>query len=381
MVNHIMQQAGRKPGMVCTDGVFVDGQEIDKGDKCADAGHLKVLTNTDVDIAVLETHHAGIMFRGFCFDWCDIAVCLNVTEDHLGVNNVSTVEQMAEVKRALPERARHAAILYADDEHCLAMADKVDPEKLCLVSMKLPAGHQEEVAGSRRACFCVLEQIDGTDWMVIHDEGERCPVMPVNAIPATFNGSAGFNVSNAMHAMLASYLAGAGMEAIRSAMGCFECGYANTPGRLNVFDDLPFRIVMDFAHNADGMRLLCEFTDQQTPVGRKLIAFSGTVDRLDDSIRNMGRSVAGHFDFYICKEYVHHIQKNPRKVAHLLKQGLMQGGVAEEQLVVMGNGKEVMFEIFDMCGPGDLLVMLLGHVEKHQLPGYIEEYAGKPLRS
>lgn len=137
---------------------------------------------------------------------------------------------------------------------------------------------------------------------------------------------------------------------------------------------------MDFAHNPHGMEKLCEFTDRQDVPGRKLVAFSGSVDRADETIRKMGRAVAGHFDFYFCKEYVYRKGKAPRKTAHLVQQGLLQAGVAEQQTVVMGKGKDVIFEIFGACQPGDLLVMLLGHVEKHQLPGYIEEYAGRLAR-
>ncbi|MCW8926453.1 MAG: Mur ligase family protein, partial [Xanthomonadales bacterium] len=379
MLSHIMQHAGRKPGMVCTDGIYVNGQEVEKGDYCSDTGHLKILTDRKAEIAVLETHHAGIMFRGFCFDWCEIAVCLNVTEDHLGVARVESVEQMAAVKQSLIERARNAAVLNADDQHCRAMLDAVAAEKICLVSMESSLVDLQKMAGT--ACYCILEQIDGAQWLVIHDDGQRLPVMPVAQIPATFDGTARFNTSNAMHAVVAAYLAGVEEDMIRTAMATFKNSYQGTPGRLNVFDDLPFRIVMDFAHNPDGMEKLCEFTDQQVVPGRKLVAFSGTVDRADETIRKMGRVVAGHFDFYFCKEYVYSQGKAPRTTAHLLHQGLLQAGVAAEKTAVMGSGRDVIFKIFDACKPGDLLVMLLGHVEKHQLPGYIEEYAGQLARS
>lgn len=106
---------------------------------------------------MLETHHAGILSRGFAFDWCDIAVCLNVTEDHLGTANVDTVAQMAEVKQALPERARHAVVLNADDRYCLAMCESMTAEKICLVSMQSSVDDLRVLVDKDTACFCVLE--------------------------------------------------------------------------------------------------------------------------------------------------------------------------------------------------------------------------------
>jgi cyanophycin synthetase len=375
MISHIMALSGHKPGLVCTDGIYLDGKLLESGDKSTRAGHLKVLTSKAVDVAVLETHHSGILTHGFAFRWCDIAVCLNVTEDHLGQINIDTVEQMAIVKQALLERARHAAVLNADDRFCLAMLEAVTAEKICLVSML--SSHEELSAhvGKRLVCYCVLELLDGEEWLLIHDCGLRLPVMASSSIPATFDGTARFNVSNAMHAIAASYLFGTDVEVIKSAMCVFKSGYETTPGRMNVFDDLPFRIIMDFSHNPDGMRNVSDFIDRQIVPGRKLIAFAGGTDRSAELLRGIGRSLAGHFDFYFCKEYVTREGRDPRKVSHFLQQGLIEAGVAEQQTVLVTNGKEVIFEIFDACKAGDLLVMLMGHVEIHHLPAYIREYA------
>ena len=375
MIGHIMSYTGRKTGMVCTDGVFLNGEILTRGDQSARIGHFKVLTSKEVDFAVLETHHKGILHDGFAFNSCDIAICLNVTEDHLGEGNIETVAQMAEIKSALPERARQAVVLNADDMHCIDMLEKVTAKKVWLVSMELGRNQLYERYGEKLTGCCVLETIDGAQHLVIHDGELRAPVIAVDSIPACFGGTAHFNVSNAMHAVSASYLSGVDAETIQTAMSNFTASWESTPGRLNVFDDLPFRIIMDFAHNPDGMLKICEFVDRQEVAGRKLVAFAGSINRTDEVIRQMGRSIAGHFDIYFCKEHIRADRTQPRTVAHLLKQGLIEAGVAENQIVVRKYGKEVIFEIFDACRPGDLLIMLMGHVEKHHLPGYIREYA------
>ena len=377
MINHISIQAGIATGMVCTDGVFLNDREISGGDQGTVGGHLKVLTNKAANLAVLETHHLGILRNGFAFRWCDIAVCLNVTEDHLGKHGIETVEQMAKVKQALPERARQAVVLNADDKYCLAMIESAHASLTCLVSMDSSITQLRAMVGDRQSCFCVLESVEDGEWLVIYKGDRRLPVMDAASIPATFDGTARFNISNAMHAVISAYVFGTGIETIRIAMSSFDANYETTPGRLNIFDDLPFRIIMDFAHNPDGMKEFCNFIDHQDTAGRKLVAFAAPSSRTDETIKNVARSLAGHFDFYFCKEYAPRANRKRRKVAHILEQELLESGIAKEQVVVVNYGKEVIFEIFDACEPGDLLVMLLGHVEKHQLGGYIIEYAEK----
>jgi len=376
MVSHIVSTAGYKSGMVCTDGVFLNGQMLDEGDFGARVGHLKVLTSKKVDFAVLETHHRGIVHDGFAFPWCDVAVCLNVTDDHLGQLGIDTVEQMAKIKSALPERGKQAVVLNADDQHCLAMLEKVTARQKCLISMESSRDQLFERHGNAMTCCCVLEVIKQQQFMVIYDKERRLPVMAVVAIPATFGGTALFMVSNAMHAVAASYLSGVGVETINAAMSGFTASYETTPGRLNVFDELPFRIIMDFAHNPDAVRRICEFIDRQEVPGRKLVAFAGDINRTDDTIRRVGKLMAGHFDFYFCKEYWRKDGTQPRWVAHILQQGLIEAGVAESQIALTTYGQDVIFEIFDACKPGDLLLILLGHREKHLLSGYIRNYAG-----
>jgi UDP-N-acetylmuramyl tripeptide synthase len=377
MISRILTTAGRKPGMVCSNGVYLNNQEILKGDQGTVGGHLEILNNKDAKTAVLETHHNGILKNGFAFSWCDVAVCLNVTEDHIGHENIDTVEQMAEVKRALIERARHAVVLNADNAHCLDMIEFANAELICMVSMQRTAGELLLQLGNRSGLLCVLELIDNEQWLVIHDGSCRIPVMSVASIPMTFNGVAVFNTSNAMHAILAAYLLDIRMDVITKAMGAFNAGYENTPGRMNIFDDLPFRVIMDFAHNPDGMHNLNKFVDAQAVTGRKILAFAGPADRTDEALKKLGRTVAGHYNFYFCKEYVPRFKGTPRKTNHILQQGLLESGVNKELTATVVHGKQVIFEIFDSCAPGDLLVILVGQIEQNHLPGYVTEYAKK----
>jgi len=201
--------------------------------------------------------------------------------------------------------------------------------------------------------------------------------MPVADIPATFKGTARFNVSNAMHAIAASYLAGFPVSTIRAALNIFSAEKEFTPGRMNVINDLSFQIIIDFAHNPDGMTKVSEFIDLQSVTGRKVLAFAGASKRNDATNTKMAEAVAGHYDFYFCKDYEPIDPPKSRYVASFMQQVLIKEGVPAEQTAVLTFGRDAIYDILDACKPGDLLLMLLGHVEMKTVPGYIKEYAAR----
>jgi len=215
---------------------------------------------------------------------------------------IESVEEMAVIKRSLLERASSGAVLFADDTHCMAMPEYMKADKICLVSLQSPVGQLSEPARQKLTCFCVLEDIEDKQWIVLYDKQHRLPVLPVFDIPATFDGIARFNVSNAMHAIAASYLAGTNIENIAHAMSHFRTEPDSTPGRLNIFDDLPFRVIVDYAHNADGFRKLSEFIDTQPVSGRKILMLRVDSEHRDVDLKVMMSELAGHFDHYICSD-------------------------------------------------------------------------------
>ena len=378
MINHVLMNAGRKPGMVCTDGVFLNGRQVDSGDLSGFTGHLQVLTSKSVDVAVLETHHRGIIHHGFAFEWCDIAVCLNVTEDHLGMDNIESVEQMAAVKQALLERARKAVVVNADDPYCLAMIDSVTAEKICLVSMNLGWEALSARVGNRLSCFCVLESVSGEEWLVIHDQGHRLPVMAADQIPATFDGLARFNVSNAMHAVAASYLAGIDLETVKAAMQIFSMSFENTPGRLNFFDGHPFRVIMDFAHNADGVSKLSAFVDQLKISGRKLLMFQVRGDIEDEYIKRVAAAAARHFDHYVCRTHPVYTGPDEQKVLVLVKGALLEAGVDEHRITTTTDPAFAVETMLQMGKKGDLLVFATGSGQRVDTWNQIISFGSEP---
>ena len=359
MIARIMQQAGHCTGMHCSDGVYV-GEEFKGGNSEWGAGsHFHILSSPEVDFAVFEEWFGRICRAGFAYSHSDVSVCLNVTDDHLGRIGVHTLEQMAGVKEAVVARAREGVVLNAEDPHCLAMAPRMTARNICLVSSVRTNVPPALEHSSQKLYQCVIEPIENEDWIVLHGGGRRQPIIAVNDIPATFDGAASFNTSNAMHAAAACYLAGASAEVIRQALQSFSMDFRSTPGRLNVFEGLPYRVVLDYAHNPDGFRRFAEFVDRQECSGRKIVMAGVPGDRRDEEFWSGAKALAGHYDHYVCRNF-HNTRGRPQtEIPELLKAGLLAEGVPEDIITIVPDASKAIDYCLDMAAAGDLIVLCI----------------------
>jgi cyanophycin synthetase len=378
MIAHIMQGTGLVTGLQCTDGRYINGRLVHAGDDSALTGHFCFYEDQTAQLAVLESHHVGLATTGFAFNWCDVAVCTNVSDDHMNELGVETVSDMAVLKRSLIERARGTAVLNADDPHCLAMIPIVTAQRTCLTSIhKTPDELAALVDGD--SCCCVLEHQRGQQWIVVYESGVRTAIIPASEIPATFGGLAQFNVQNAMQAIAAAYAMDADPAVIRSALSSFEMSKENTPNRLNFYSGLPFRVLMDFAHNPDGLRRLAEFTDAMEIAGQRILVFSGTRSR--DHIRRVSKVAAGHFDHFIvtASSGAEYRTKDdwPQDTPAFVASALQECGVAQSSIGLVVPEMEAIEHALDMAAPGDLVVLLLRSVGRKLIEGFMRDYTGR----
>jgi UDP-N-acetylmuramyl tripeptide synthase len=357
MISRIGQAAGRHVGMAQTGGVHFDGQLQEFGDLSGFFGHCRVFENPAVDMAVLETARGGIVKWGFTFDRCDVAICTNVTADHLGEHGIETVEQMAVIKRSILERADKAVVLNGDDPHCLAMIPFLSARTIYLSTFEKDPRQLRSLA--KTAVIVVnVEKVNGEDWIVLHEPEQALPVISVDAIPATFSGMARHNTSNAMHAIAASHATSLDHAAISHALSEFEMSFESMPGRLNLHDNGRFHVIMDYAHNADGLRQLVRFTDQFPCKGRRILRFGVSPNASESAISGAATAVAGHFDQYICAG----TSKGLRDAPQGLKQGLLANGVPIETIAVSGEQDDAFDYPVSFCREGDLLVLITSRV-------------------
>ncbi len=366
MLAHIVQLAGYTPGTTSSDGVFVDGNLTVKGDMTGPASSRMVLRDPDVDVAVLETARGGMLRSGLGFESCDVAACLNVRADHLGLGGIDTLEKLAEVKRIPVEVATGCAVLNADDEHCLRMAEHVRAEHLCYVTMDpTNALVREHIRAGGRAV--ALEAGLNGEMITIYDGGRHLPLVWTHLIPATLEGKATHNVQNAMFAAALAYALGEGplqagpraltLDHIRHGLRTFSTSFYEAPGRLNVFDEHPFKVILDYAHNPDAVGQMVALADRLDVRGKKRLVLAAPGDRRDEDVEAIARHAAGHFDHYVCKRDDRLRGRGPDEVPQMLRQTLLDAGVPDEQIDVVPDEREAVAHALAASEDGDLLLI------------------------
>lgn len=361
MLSQIAQAESLFVGMARTTGVYFD-QEIEEfGDSSGFLGHCMVFENPQVELAILETARGDVLRSGFAYDYSDVAVCTNVSADHLGEHGVETVEDMAVVKRSILERSRGAVILNADDSLCMEMLPFLQGREHYLSTFnsspdELLAGAGIEETSHPNVIH--VDSIDNEDWIVLRTDNAITPIIAVNAIPATFNGAARHNVSNAMHAIAAAHALGFNLENIQKVMSQFEMGFDSLPGRLNVHYNGRFHIIMDYAHNADGLKQLVKFTDAYPCDGRKILRFGVSPNASEAACLAAATTAAGHFDHYICSAKAGEVAPGKVDTAKVLKYGLIAAGIEEKNIEIFTDSDRATEYPLSLCQAGDLLILV-----------------------
>jgi cyanophycin synthetase len=356
MLAHIHKLTGKHVGLTTTDGVYIDGQRSVEGDMTGPVAARMVLSDPSVDVAVLETARGGLLRAGMGFRHCDVAACLNVKEDHLGLKGIDTIDQLARVKRTVIEVAQDTAVLNADDPLCLQMADFTDARHVCYVTMN--PEHQlvrEHIRAGARGI--VLEAGINGHMITIYDKGAHIPLLWTHLIPATLEGRAMHNVQNAMFAAGLAFSMGVRLEDIRHGLRTFDTTFFQAPGRTNVFDEHPFKVILDYGHNAAAVEAMCQLVDLLETKGRRICVLAAPGDRRDSDIREIARVTAGHFDHYICRRDDRLRGRGPTEVPDLLKATLLENGVAPDQVDIIPDEVQATDRALRLAEPGDLLLI------------------------
>lgn len=363
MIARIMRSAGFRPGMASTSGIYFNEVLHQAGDQAGSGGHHIVFESRTIDMGVLETARGAVAHSGFMFDWCDVGVCLNVTADHIGEYGIDTLQQMTVLKRSILARARRAVVLNADYTTCRDMLPFAAGIQVYLAAVEATVAMIRDGA-SQPSFACVLEEQAGTDWIIVYEpDGKRWPVMPASAIPATLDGLARFNISNAQHAICACHALGVGFAVMRKALSTFDASFENTPGRLNIYRELPFLVVMDYAHNPDGMEKLCACIDQMDVPGRRILLYAVSGNRSDQEVANAARSAVGHFDHFFCRSYPGLRGRQPGEIPALMNTALLHAGVPSEQITLVSEAEQGALQALSLARAGDVVVLCPGSTE------------------
>lgn len=350
---HIAKSAGKKVGYTTSDGVYIQNQLMMKGDCTGPVSSQFVLKDPTVDFAVLECARGGILKAGLAFQNCEVAVVTNVAADHLGLGGIYTVEAMAKVKAVVPETVfpHGYAVLNADDDLVYKMRKDLKCN-IALFSMDENNPRIKEHA-TENGLSCVFEN----GYITIMKGNWKIRVLPVKEIPITYEGKAVHNINNCLPAVLSSYLfRDITIEDIRTGLQTFIPSEKLTPGRLNFFHFKNFTMLADFAHNPHGLNLLCDFVsklDYKTKIG----VISGTGDRRDDDIRELGAISGKHFD-----EIIMRCDKNLRGRTADEIMGLLEEGIRKVNktvpIIKIANENEALEYIYAHPREGALYTIM-----------------------
>ncbi len=373
MISHIFKGMGRKVGMTSTDGVVIDERLVIRADASGPKSARMVLQNPRVDFAVFEVARGGILREGLGYERNDVAVVLNVQPDHLGLRGIDTVEQLADVKAVLVEavpRDGHA-VLNADDPLVRQMRRRCSGQVVWF-SMSEPGSEEREMIDQhcrRGGKALVLEPSERGEMIVVRHGRREMQLAWTHLLPATFGGRARMNVQNALASAAAAFASGAPLHDIRQGLRTFSSNYYLSPGRLNEVEVNGVNVIVDYCHNAPGMRMLGDFVDR---VGDSLEATSdlakpsriGVVatagDRRDDDMRELGREAAEHFDVLVVREDVALRGRSRGATAELVAEGArarMADGARCKQAEIVVEEIDAVRHAMSRANKGDLVVL------------------------
>ena len=356
MLAHIYKLSGKRVGLATTEGVYIDGQLSVAGDMTGPKAARMILRDPSVEVAVLETARGGLLRSGMGYRRSDVSACLNVREDHLGLKGIDTLEQLAEVKRIVIEAAKDTAVLNADDPLCLKMSGHVSAEHILYVTTNPTHDLVREHVRAGGRAIGLEDGING-HMITLYDKGAHMPLLWTHLIPATLEGRALHNVQNAMFAAAMAYCGGVKLEDIRHGLKTFDTTFFQAPGRMNVFDGHPFRVILDYAHNAHAVEAMCSVVDQLPVPGRRIVVLAAPGDRRDEDIEQLAKTAAGHFDHYICRRDDTLRGRGDSEVPEMLRDALLGEGVPEDDIQMIPSEAEAVSAALRMGQSDDLILM------------------------
>jgi cyanophycin synthetase len=359
LIAHICKSVGYKVGFTTSDGIYIQNNLMMSGDCTGPVSAQFVLKDPTVDFAVLECARGGILKAGLAFQHCDIAIVTNVSADHIGIGGIDSIEQMAKVKAVVPETVspNGYAILNADDDLVYNMRKGLDCN-VALFSMdeNNPRIKEHCEDGGYASVFenGYVSILKGTWKIRVHKVAD---------IPITYSGKAVHNILNTLPAVLAIYLYSIiTIDDIKQALRTFIPSDVQTPGRLNLFQFKKFQLLLDFAHNPAGLHLLGEFI-KKMDAKPKVGIITGTGDRRDEDIRELGRISSSYFDEIIVRQDGSLRGRTANEIINLLIEGINDTKSKDIPVSVMKSEKEALAHAYSNARPGSLVILLADKVE------------------
>ncbi len=328
MIAHVARTHGMHVGWSSTDGIYVDGVLVEEGDYSGPSGAGRVLAHKEVELAVTETARGGILLKGIGLVHNHVSVVTNISADHLGLQGIDTLDQLAEVKSVVPRITKTDgwAVLNADDPRVLAMRNVIRARPWVFSRDPDSPAVREVLADGGRATTVM----DG--WLtVLVPDADPDPVVEVVDIPMTLAGLSRFNVENALGAASAALAIGLPRAAVIEGLTSFRPDPEHNPGRMNFFSVGEVSVVIDLAHNEAGLEALLEIMrGVRRPDGRLLLGLGAVGDRTDDLVEHLGEMGARDADLVVIAHKARYLRgRSTEELDVLFRAGAERVGVTD----------------------------------------------------
>jgi cyanophycin synthetase len=299
-----------------------------------------ILKDPTVDFAVLECARGGILRSGLGFHNCDIAIVTNIAEDHLGIGDIDTIEQLARVKAVVPESVLPGgyAILNADDKLVAGMTKDLRC-KHAFFSMdeNNPIIKAHTTAGGLAAIY-------ENDYVTICKGTWKIRVVKAINIPLTFGGKAAYNIANVLPVILAAFIRNYKIEDMRLALATFIPGPTQSPGRMNIFNFKNFQVMVDYAHNTAGFEAIADMLSKVNAT-EKVGVIAGVGDRRDEDTTNLGKVAAKMFDTIVIRQDKNLRGKTEQEIIDLISNGVKEVNPSKEIITIKKEKEAIEYVI------------------------------------
>ena len=369
LLAHIVKNNGYKVGFTTSDGIYIQNHMMEKGDTTGPISAEYVLKDPTVEFAVLETARGGILRSGLGFSRCDIAVVTNIQEDHLGISDIHTIEDLARVKSVVVRSVKKDgwAILNAEDPQCVKMASELE----CKVAyFSLDEDNPIIKKQSREGrIVCVYEN----GYITIKKGEWKIRIERATNVPLTLAGKARFMIANVLAGTLAAYLYGFKAEDISLSLQTLIPSVAQTPGRMNIFEFRRFKVLVDFAHNPAGYRGIEDYL-LNVEANKKIGIIAGVGDRRDEDIKECATIAGRMFDHIIIRQEKHLRGRTEQEIIDLILEGIKDSG-QQVTYEIINKEVEAIKHAINSAEEGTFIVALSDVVTN--AIGIVQEYLDK----
>ncbi len=321
LIAHIVKNNGLKVGFTTSDGIYVQNHMMEKGDTTGPVSAEYILKDPTVEFAVLETARGGILRSGLGFSRCDIGIITNIQEDHLGISDIHTLDDLARVKATVVRSVKKDgwAILNAEDDQCLKIANELS----CNIAyFAMDENHPRIVQFAKEGKIVAVYE---NGYITIKKGEWKIRVERATHVPLTMGGKAKFMIANVLAATLAAYLQGFKTEDISLSLQTFIPSAAQTPGRMNLFEFNKFKVLIDFAHNPAGYKGVEEYLSSVNAT-KKIGIIAGVGDRRDEDIKECATIAARMFDHIIIRQEKYLRGRTEDEIVSLILEGISASG-------------------------------------------------------